>query len=250
MFSLIRSAVPAIASTQVVFSRLQNALEVATIRWIIITTAVYDKLNLWNHLISSLYERPTHLREIFPKKLSWIVSTYTSLVSKVLLSSIEDTFKPYVHSGTSIPIYYYSHSYVPRNLKRISSQGCFMMLIGCRTDGYLKARGWIFPILLVIKKGNLWRFLWRICNQTTINLRSTLYTPDNDDTYDSDTDTTLPPYSAVSSSSVIRISWFDNGHIPADIVICWFPGWFLNREARRQRRVSIDAHWLVKQVST
>ena len=46
MFSLIRSAVPAIASTQVVFSRLQNALEVATIRWIRITTAVYDKLNL------------------------------------------------------------------------------------------------------------------------------------------------------------------------------------------------------------
>ena len=109
-----------------------------------------------------------------------------------------------------------------------------------------------FPIFLVLKKGDLWRFLRRICNQTTLSLQATLYTPNTSDTYDSetDTDTPLPTNKAVSSFSGSGISWFDNGHIPADISICWLPDWFLNREAGRWKRFLMDAHWLVKEVST
>ena len=71
-----------------------------------------------------------------------------------------------------------------------------------------------FPIVLVLKKGYLWRFLRRIFNQTPLYLQKTPNTPNTDDTYDSDTDTPFPLDTAVSSFSGSGVSWFDNGHFP------------------------------------
>ena len=100
------------------------------------------------------------------------------------------------------------------------------------------------------KKGGLWRFLWRICNQTTLSLISTSNMPDTANTSESDTGIPFPPDTAVLSFSGSGISWFYNRHIQTNIVICWLPDWFLNGEARRRRRVLTDAHWRVKEVST
>ena len=125
-----------------------------------------------------------------------------------------------------------------------------MILIGCRTDGDWKAGGWLFPIVLVLKKGDLWRFLQHIWNQTTLSLQATSDMPNTADTSDSDTDTPFPPDTAVSSFSGSGISWFENGHIPTNISICWLPDWFLNWSSRRRRRVLTDTHWQVKEVST
>ena len=71
-----------------------------------------------------------------------------------------------------------------------------------------------FPTFLVLKKGDLWRFLRRICNQTTLSLQKTPNTPNTDDTSDSDTDTPLPLDTSVSSFSSSGVSWFDNRHFP------------------------------------
>ena len=105
---------------------------------------------------------------------------------------------------------------VTYHLKVISSRGFWILLVGCRKDGYWKSDAWIFPIFLVLKNGDLWRFLRRICNQTILSLRSTPNMPDTPDTLntpdtsESETDTPLSPYTAVSSFSGSGISWFDN----------------------------------------
>ena len=64
-----------------------------------------------------------------------------------------------------------SHRSVPHHLRRISSQRCWMILIECRTDGYWKSGSWIFPIVLVIKKGDLWRFCGVILTRPTFPCR-------------------------------------------------------------------------------
>ena len=77
-----------------------------------------------------------------------------------------------------------------------------------------------FPTFLVLKNGNLWRLLRRICKQTILYLQSTPntpYTPDTlntPNTSNSDTDTPLPPDTAVSSFSGSGISWFENRLFP------------------------------------
>ena len=60
---------------------------------------------------------------------------------------------------------------------------------------------------------DLWRFLRRICNQTTLSLPKTPNTPDTDDTSNSDTDTPSPKNTYVSSFSGSGISWFDNWYV-------------------------------------
>ena len=146
--------------------------------------------------------------------------------------------------------YHRSHRRVPHHLKHIIYQGFWMILIGCRTDGYWKSSGWIFSGFLVLRKGGLWRFLRRICDQTTLSLQATYGTPENYDTYVYETEIPFLNNIDVSSFSVSGISWFDNGHIPTDTAICWLPDWFLNREARRRRCVSTDVHLKVKEFST
>ena len=146
--------------------------------------------------------------------------------------------------------YYRSQRRFPHHLKGISSQGCWMILIGCRTYGDWKAGGWVFFDFLVLKKGGLWRFLRRICNQATLSLRSMSNTPNTADTYDSDTDTPFPTDTYVSSFSGSGIGWFDNGYFPIDIAIYWLLHWFIKRESGRQRPVSKYVHWQVKEVST
>ena len=96
-----------------------------------------------------------------------------------------------------------------------------------------------FSLIFGAKKGYLWGFLQSVCNQTTLSLKSTSDTPNNDNTSDSDTDTPFMPDTAVSSFSGSGFSWFDNGHIPNTIVICWLPDWFLNRESGIRRRVFV-----------
>ena len=51
-----------------------------------------------------------------------------------------------------------SHRRVPHHLKFISSQGFWMIMIGCRTDGDLKAGGWVFLIFWYSKKGICYDF--------------------------------------------------------------------------------------------
>ena len=140
-----------------------------------------------------------------------------------------------------------------------------MILIGCRTDGDWKAGGWIFSDFLVEKKGDLWRFLKRICNQTTLSLGgtsdtpNTTDTPDTDDTSDSDTDTPFPLDTAVSSFSGSGISWFENGNIPnrnCDLLIAWFVSERSSRETDKrfdgcaltgERSVNFLIRWLPDQ---
>ena len=116
--------------------------------------------------------------------------------------------------------YHRIHRRIPHNLKGISSIGCWIILIGCRKDEYWKAGAWIFPTFLVLKNGNLWRLLRRICKQTILYLQSTPNTPYMPDTLNtpntsnSDTDTPLPPDTAVSSFSGSGISWFENRLFP------------------------------------
>ena len=64
LLGLLRSAVPAISGAQDFFTRLHHALRLATGRRISITSAILDELNLWRHLVASLAERLTYLREI------------------------------------------------------------------------------------------------------------------------------------------------------------------------------------------
>ena len=90
-----------------------------------------------------------------------------------------------------------------------------------------------FPIVLVLKKGDLWRFLQHICNQTTLYLQAMYDTPNTSDTSDCNTDTPFSPDTYVSSFSGSGISLFDKGHILTNIAICWLPDLFLNGEARR-----------------
>ena len=72
--------------------------------------------------------------------------------------------------------------------------------------------------------------------------------PNASDTSDSDPDAPLPPNTDVYSYSGSGTSWFDIEHIPTNVAICWLPGWFLNIEAGRRRRVLADTHWQVKEV--
>ena len=69
-----------------------------------------------------------------------------------------------------------------------------------------------FPYVLVLKRGDLWRFLRCICNQTTRSLPKRPNMPDTDNTSESDTDTPFPKDTYVSSFSGSGISWFDNWH--------------------------------------
>ena len=55
-----------------------------------------------------------------------------------------------------------------------------------------------FPNVLVLKKGDLWRFLRRICNQTTLSLPKTPDMPDTDNTSESNSDTPFPKDTYVS----------------------------------------------------
>ena len=142
--------------------------------------------------------------------------------------------------------YHRSHRRVPHHMKRISSQGCWIILIGCITYGGWKPGDCFPPIYLVLIKGDLWSFLRHIFNQTNLLLRATSDTTDIADTSDSDTDTPFPLDTSISSFSGSGISWFDNKHILTDNVICWLPAWFLNGEAGRRRRVSEDTHWRVE----
>ena len=105
-----------------------------------------------------------------------------------------------------------SRWHIPHNLKFISYQGCWMNMIWCIKDEYWKAGGWLFSDFLVLKKGDLWRFFWRICDQTTLSLKKTPDTPDTDNTSDSDTDTPFSIFTYLSSFSGSEISWFDNWH--------------------------------------
>ena len=61
------------------FRQIQHALQLATEWWVCIITVFHDKIRLWQHLIASLTERPTHLWEICLYKTTWIGAIYTSL---------------------------------------------------------------------------------------------------------------------------------------------------------------------------
>ena len=148
------------------------------------------------------------------------------------------------------PSDHHIHRYVPHPLKRISYQGCWKILIGCRTDGDWKADGGLFLKFLGTQKGYLWRFLKCICNQTTLYLWATSNAPNTSGTYESDTDTPFTPDASVSSFSDSRISWFYNGNIPTEMAICWFTDLYLNVESRRWRCIFTYVHWQVKEVST
>ena len=49
-----------------------------------------------------------------------------------------------------------------------------------------------FRIIFVLKKADLWRFLQRISNQTTLSLGAMYYMTDTANNSDFDTDTPLP----------------------------------------------------------
>ena len=137
-----------------------------------------------------------------------------------------------------------------------------MILIGCRTYGYWKSGGWIFSNFLVLKKGDLWRFLLRICNHTTLSLRATPDTPNTANAYDFDTDTPFPPDTDVSSFSGSGISWFDNRHFPSrhcDLLIASLvyersrqetKTRFYGRALTGERSVNFLIHWLPENLST
>ena len=77
---------------------------------------------------------------------------------------------------------------------------------------------------LVLKKGDLWRFLRRVCNQATLSLGDTPDISDTSNTSDSETDTPFPPETAVSSFIGSGISWFDKwAHYNryCNILIAW-----------------------------
>ena len=101
------------------------------------------------------------------------------------------------------------HRSVIHNLKCISYQGCWMIMIVCRIDVDLKVGGWVFLVFLVLEKRDLWHFLRFVFIQTTLSLQATPDTPDTYETSYSETDTPLLPDTAVSSFSDSGISWFD-----------------------------------------
>ena len=52
---LLRSAVPTIAGAQGMFRQLQHVMKVAKCRRLKIKAALHGKINLWRHLITSIY---------------------------------------------------------------------------------------------------------------------------------------------------------------------------------------------------
>ena len=61
------------------FGRLQNALETADNRCVILMPQIYKELNLWQDLITSLSSRTTHLRDTRPHNTTWKDYIYSSL---------------------------------------------------------------------------------------------------------------------------------------------------------------------------
>ena len=135
---------------------------------------------------------------------------------------------------------------VPCHLKGISSQGCWMILIGCRTYGYWKSGGWLFLFFWVQKKGICDAFSDVFTNRppfpcdprptclTLTTLLTLTLTPHSRRTH------LYPHLVAVGSVDLTT----DNFWI--DIADYWLPHWFLNGSAGRQRRVSTNVHLRVK----
>ena len=73
------STVPAIAGAAGMFTRLQHVLKIAKGRQINLKTPVHEELTVWRHLVASLANRPTHLREIRTHPHTWIGATDASL---------------------------------------------------------------------------------------------------------------------------------------------------------------------------
>ena len=130
------------------------------------------------------------------------------------------------------PLYlssHHSHRRVPHQFKCIISQKNWIILIGCRTDGDLKAGGWLFLIVLVIlsqphnpktlyKLRRTWYKMDKIARIKSAHLQPDHHfltrhvwhspdTPDTTDTSDSDTYTPFLPDTVVSSFSGSGIGW-------------------------------------------
>ena len=176
------------------------------------------------------------------------------------MSSIEATFQPYVHSGNIRPI-------MSPHPQACSPYLEMYQLSRVLDDYDLVYNRWIlksgrlaiFRFFLVLKKGDLWRFLRRICNQTTLSLPKTHNTPDTDNTSYSDTYTPLRTDTYVSSFSGSGISWFDNGHFlnrHCDLLIASLVSEQISRETEKrfdghaltgERSVNFLIRWLPEQ---
>ena len=130
------------------------------------------------------------------------------------MSSIEDTFQTYVHSGIIRPVISPQPQACPPLLERYQFSRVLDDSYWVQNRWRFKSRQLDFSRFLVLKKGNLCRFLRRIYNQTTLSLGSTPVMPGTADTSHSTTDTQFLPDTALSSFSGSGISWFENGPLP------------------------------------
>ena len=162
------------------------------------------------------------------------------------ISSIDDTFnRIYIPELLELS-YHCSQMYAPHHLKRSSSHGCWMILIGCRTDGYWKVGSLLSQNKLVLKKG--------ICD-AFCNVFATIPPFPCEPCR---THPTLPTLLTLTLTLTLTLHyrWTHMYHhlvsvgsvdltkdtFRTDIAICWFPDWFMNVKDRRQRRALTDVN--------
>ena len=114
-----------------------------------------------------------------------------------------------------------SHMCFPHQLKGISSQWCWMIMIGCRTDGYWKSGGWLFPDCFGTRKRGF------------VTLFETHLQPDHPSVL-------FPPYSFSYLSSIIVCTIF-----LYFVWVCMHSANYHVRSRTRPRKMAAYFHWWV-----
>ena len=163
------------------------------------------------------------------------------------------------------------HRRVTHNLKCISYQGCWMIMIGHRKDGYRKAGGGIFSFFWYfcssiiaqelcknyVEPGKKWpkqlNLSLHICNHTNIYLQATSDPPPTWSTLPTLLTMTLAPHSHRTHlyHNLATVGLVDWQHIyPDKFFHPLIDDWFLNEESGICRRFLTDTHWWLKEVLT